>query len=137
MSWYGADSSDPFGKSFFSRSPLRSGYFLVATLLFLTAVLGSLSFLWAYRSRLPPQVMSLLFIAVFVRAWHSFTSALMRHASLRHLYFSGGMADCGSDHTADASLGVAARAILDDLFNTSVTLLVFLFVASLLLQRLR
>ncbi len=136
MNWYSAETSDVFGNKFFSQSPLRSGYFAVATTLFAAVVLCSAWFFFDYRSRVPNAFMALLFIAVFIRALHSMSAGIMRHARLRQLCFEEDVTLDRPGEYTNAALGVAARAILDDLFYTNSTLLVFLCAVWILLHHL-
>jgi len=132
MDWHGAEASDSFGRRFFSRSPLHSGYFVTAAVLFLTTLVCCTWLLLAYRARLSYQDTILILIGVFLRALHSMQAAVMRHSRLRAVYTQS--SDGASEDVANAALGVAARAILDDVFYTSLTLLTFLFVVWLLLH---
>jgi hypothetical protein len=135
MNWYGAETSDPLGQTFFSQSLFRSGYFITAALLFITVLFYATWFLLRHRGTLPSEFLILLFISIIVRTIHSTSAAIARHKSLRQTYFSDRVrATAPYDERSNAALGVAARAIVDDVFNTSVTLLAFVFVISLLLR---
>lgn len=133
MNWYRAESTDLFGYTFFSRSLLRSKYFWIAGLANLAVLAGCLWFFIAYRSsHLSFGLLVLVFVCVFIRALSSISSAVMRHQSLRNIYFAENSQ--GTFEQANAALSVSARAMLDDVFYTSVTLLVFLYVISFLLR---
>jgi len=129
--WYGADA-DSFGERFFSRSLLRSGYFLVSCLLFLAVVLTSVWQLLIFWRSLRPDIAFLLFIVV-MRSFNSLTGAVMRHRALRSACLPH---ETGSDCQKKAALGVAAKAILDDLFYTFSTLLLILLIVSRLLHHI-
>jgi hypothetical protein len=62
-------------------------------------------------------------------------AAVMRHRNLRRIYFPTYPSNTFSGNNANAALGVAARAILDDLFYTFSTLAALLFVVWLSLHR--
>ena len=133
MNWESADASDSFGKEFFSRSLFRSGYFLVASSLFLAVMFCSVWFFLRYWSRLPSEFICLLFVFLIIGSVRSMSVAVNQHKSLRALYFSVESAPGVSDDRASAALDVAARVILDYLFYTSFLSLLFLFVVYILL----
>lgn len=135
MSGNGDDISDSFGLRFFSRSLFRSGYFVTATLLFIAVVLCAVRFLWMYRPpRLPSAAIALLLIVVVLRPIQVMWTAIARHKSIRKVCMLGQTPGIPPQNHANAALDVAARAIIDHLFDTFVIVLVFLFVISLLLR---
>ena len=136
MNWYGANTSDQFGVTFFKRSLSQSAQFLAGSALSLAVIFFSVWFFLVYRTRLSPGMVCLLFIAIPLRVLSSVSAAIMRHKSLCNVQRAPELSVGLSESSANAALGVAARAILDDLFYTSLILLVFLFVASRLLRHL-
>ena len=133
MNWYSAESTDPFGETFFSHSLFHSKYFLVASFLNLVTLLACVWLFIEFKSHLPPEFFMFIFVVAFMRALSSLSSAAMRHKSLRDIYFENGKIQTSDSH-ANAALGVAARAILDDVFYTSIVLLAFLYMTPWLLR---
>jgi hypothetical protein len=134
MNWYSADPDDTFGRKFFSRRLVASGYFLATGVLFGAVLVCSTWFYFTYHSRLPLSVLILLLICIPLRALHSLQAALMRHRGLRNLYYSQSSSNVSVIQSANAAMGVAARSILDDLFYTFMTLLALLGAISLVLR---
>ncbi len=85
MDWYGADSNDKFGTTFFSQSLYRSNYFLVAICLFVAVFVSGIWFYAVYGSRLSGPIISALFVVVFIRALQCMLAAVRRHGSIRNL----------------------------------------------------
>lgn len=135
MSWFTTGCEDVFGKEFFSFSILRSLHFRVLSALFVVLVLCAVAFLWTYRVSLSSYTLAFLSVVIFVRTLNTMAAAVMRHRNLRRIYFPTYPSNTFSGNNANAALGVAARAILDDLFYTFSTLAALLFVVWLSLHR--
>ncbi len=118
-----------YGGKFFSRSPVHSGMFVTAIVLFVLAILGSAVFFVTYWARLPLGVKSFIFLVVCVRARNSMWIAIRRHKMVHEVYFAGEVSDFPPDVSVNVALNVAGSAILDDLFYTSITVLALLLVA--------
>ena len=130
------DSLDTLGRVFFSRSLCRSALFAGTTLLFFGVIFSSVWFFLSYRARLPPLVMSFLLTTVIVLAWHSMWTAVRGHKILRNVYFQSEPQRAQTEPTVDVALSVAATAILGQLLDTLISLLLLLFLTSLFLRNM-
>lgn len=137
MSWPEDTITNIYGTGFFSRSPFRSGFFLIATSVFMVAMLGSAAFFFFYWNRVRFELMVVVLLVVCSRAVNCMWAAIQRHQKLRSVYFVGKSSDQSESIPAKDALDVAARAILDDLFYTSCTLLLFLFLLVMSLPQRR
>src|SRR5208282_3940837 len=113
------------GQKFFSRSPFRSGYFLVVTSLCMAGAVYGVSILYRYRHQMPSQGTTslLVFVCGFVYPWWR---AVRYHERLHQVYVEGSLVELEPGSAMDVALGVAAGAINDSLFFCFTTMLALL-----------
>lgn len=125
------EEPDSYGREFFSQSPFRSGWFLIAAVVFIVIILGSAAFFAVCWNRIPAGMRVFLLLVVCVRSVNCMWAAIVRHKKLRTMYFPGSVRNIPPGSPITVALDVAARAILDDLFYTNATLLVVLLLVVL------
>ena len=108
-----------------SRSPFRSGYFLVVTSLCLGGALYGFSILYRFWPRLSSQGTAglLIFVCGFVYPWWK---TLRYHDRMRELYLEGSVTEVEQGSPLGVALESAAGAIHDSLFYCFVTMLALL-----------
>jgi hypothetical protein len=122
------------GCKFFSRSPFRSAYFLLATSVCLAGVLLDIFILYQYWQKLSTYAAAVLWTVGYglTVAWwrgHHYIGLV------RDLYLDGSITEAEKGSPLDITLGVAAGAINQILiFGSCATMLLLGYLAGLLRQ---
>ena len=126
----------PFnGHHFFSRSPFRSGYFLVMTAFCLVAVIATLYVMYRAWSRLQFNEFTALIWVAWAGIITSWVKALQTIDRVRQLYVEGSVTEVEPGSPLDVAMGAAAEAINNNLFFYAGSVVFLLFFIAHLFSR--
>lgn len=128
------NNTDSPGKTFFSRNPFRSGFFLIEAIFSIAVILASVAILVVYRNRLSLGMQLLFFCFTCLYPAFSLAGAFSKHRKVHEAYFSGAT-ELSADSSVHVALDVAATAINDDLSRLNSALLAFIAALAFILHK--
>lgn len=129
-----SEISDLSGVRFFSRSPLRSGSFLMGLVFSGATVIAGVAMFVVYSNRLSTGMELLLFLAC-ISSVFSLAEAWSNHSKIQEAYFLGAAAQISSESPVHPALNTAAKAIQNGLYRVTALAVFITFLVALTLHR--
>jgi hypothetical protein len=115
-------------RDFFSRSPFRSGFFLILLGLCVAVVLLGLYVLLYYWGSLSPVMAAVFFLYCLQGAVVPMRQLLRAHSRIHEMYLSGRIGDVSPESPLSVALETASAALQTGLFYTLTSVLFLLLV---------
>lgn len=110
-------------RSFFRRSILRSGNFILLVTLCVGTVALGLYVLLAYWDHLSTTIAAVLFASMLYSGVVPMVRLVQAHQRIHEMYLSGVIRDVPSDSPLAVALRLASRGLLTGVFTTLLTLI--------------